>query len=887
MTDEPDSDDLFELVVECLDRIEDSGLTAIDAVCDEHPERASALRSRMSVLLGTGLVESDRDVPERLGDFRLGERLGGGGMGIVYAAVQESLGREVALKLLRPDQLLFPEARERFRREVQLVARLQHPGIVPIFTVGEERGVPYFAMERITGATLAQVLGPMLARVDAPRTGRDLADAVSAVTGCAVTGDLFAGSWEAACLRIGRSVGEALHYAHGRGVLHRDVKPSNVMVTADGRALLFDFGLASARGSDRLTKTGAQVGSLAYMSPEQVRGEGIDERTDVYGLGATLCELLTGAPPFSGRGGALVSAILAGDPVAIRRRRPSVSRDTETVCHNALDREPARRYATAYDFARDLGNVLAHRPIETRRAGPLLRAGRWAQRHPARALALVLALAAPTALAIQQAHAAGRVTAQRDRAEANLDKALAAIEVFLWDVGRIELEGVPHMEEARLRLLEEALAFFEDLMPQRPDDSALLLRWAELQRSMGEVLSDLGRLAEAETCFREQIAVFSQRDGLDQEQRHDLVGALNNLANVVETQGGSAEAVVLYEEAARALGSARDPRSLAALCNVERNRGRALVRLERPEEADAAYTTAVATAEALGDDYELGAALSGYSEALLRAGDLDRARSTHARALSLILGLAASAPDDPKILHEATFACLNAIDRTSVDEQPEILSTGLKLAERLVADYPLTPEYARTLAKLQTNLGVALMRGADLAGAEAQFRSALATSERLTGDVFEDVYVRGMAAHNLAQLLVQMGRADEALATSDRAIASLEQAVALRPDNADVRYSLAWARVQQGYARIASKDFDRAEDVVAPVPGLLPDDPRVHVAVAEVLANCPQVSAKRALAALARGLELGFDDMAYLRSSPELQPIASLPEFQSLLTATP
>ncbi len=884
MTEEPALDELSGLVLECLERIEDEGAGAVDDVCAAHPEQADALRSRMGLLLGTGLVGAEGDVPARLGDFRLGRRLGGGGMGVVYAAIQESLGREVALKLVRPDQLYFPEARERFQREVQLVARLQHPNIVPVYTVGEEKGVPFFAMECVEGATLAEVL----AVIDEPDRGRDLATALARVSGADVRGDLFAGSWTDTCLRIARDVASALEHAHERDVVHRDVKPSNIMLASDGRVLVFDFGLGREGGGERMTRTGSQVGSLAYMAPEQVRGEDADARTDVYGLGATLCELLTGAPPHAGRGEVLGQAILTGDPVSLRRRNPAVSRDVETVCRKALARDPSQRYATAGDFERDLVAVLERRPIEARRAGPFTRVLRWSQRHPASAAALLLAIVGPTALAVQQSRAAARLAVQRDRAEANLDKALDALRVFLWEVGQDGLADVPRMEGVRLRLLEEAQGFFEELMPQRPDDPALLQHWSDLQRAMADLLGQLGRLPEAEAGYRAQLSVLRALESLDNEQLHALVGCLNNLANVLERLDRGDEAIAAYDEALARLGAPDDARARQTVASLHRNRGLALMSAGRLDAATEAYTAAVATAEPLEDAYLLGASLNGLAQLHSTRGDEAAADAAFTRALAILLPLAAASAQRREVVHEAATACMNAGALAAPAQREQILRSGLPLAEQLVADFPLSTEYGRVRAKLLVNLGsflAATDRGAEAEEWSEQAVRAGADLVARDGNDFDGLVVQGMALVNLATLRVQSEQRVDACEPAARAGVLLERALRLRPDDVLVRTPLAWAGIQEGYGRVASGELARAQGAVARVPELLPDDPFAHVALAEVLAGC--ASAERALDALERGLELGFSDLDYLRASVELQPIAETARFQALLGDTP
>ncbi|MFO0980239.1 MAG: protein kinase [Planctomycetota bacterium] len=394
------SSDIEPLIAECLAQVDQDGEQAIARICAQHPEHAQALRRHLHALREVGLlspVPEDASFPEELGDFRLIRRLGGGGMGVVFLAQQRSLNRQVALKLIRSDYLFFADARGRFRREVEAVSRLKHPGVVPIYTVGEESGIPYFAMEHIEGCTLSAVLEQLRGRAPGTLRGADFRAAVVQHVEAADRADqeaeTFAGTWEQVCLRVVRQVANALDHAHAHGVLHRDVKPSNIIVTADGRALLLDFGLAQAAGTATLTQTGSQLGSLPYMAPERIAsGEGhFDPRADVYSLGVTLYELLTlRSPYFSASSEVTRQRILTGHPEAIRSVNAPVSWEAETVCLAAMERDPARRYASAASFARDLDNVLAHRPIEATRPPPVLRVRRWMSRHPVATVALLL-----------------------------------------------------------------------------------------------------------------------------------------------------------------------------------------------------------------------------------------------------------------------------------------------------------------------------------------------------------------------------------------------------------------------------------------------------------------------------------------------------------------
>ncbi len=417
MGDEIPLDRVGELMERCLALPEQEQRAELERLCRENPDLAADLRARFAFLADLGIegAAPSADLPERLGEFRLLGRLGGGGMGVVFKAEQTSLGRTVALKVVRPELVWFPGTRERFRREIDAIARLHHPGIVPVYAAGEEKGVPYFAMELVLGCSLAEAIAALAERAPESLAGSDLLRVVrerAGATDDAARGDSrsasslpapFARGWVDGCVEVARQVAEALAHAHEQGLVHRDVKPSNVLLTPDGRARLVDFGLTSSQGSDRLTRSGSQLGTLHYMAPEQLRGGAIDARADVYSLGATLHELLTLRPPFDAQDRlALERRVVEGRPDPIRARNRRVSVDAETVCLHAMAPEPARRYAGARAFADDLSRLLDGRPVAARPPGRVELVARWAKHHrgatAAVLLAFLLAAGVPTGL---------------------------------------------------------------------------------------------------------------------------------------------------------------------------------------------------------------------------------------------------------------------------------------------------------------------------------------------------------------------------------------------------------------------------------------------------------------------------------------------------------
>jgi WD40 repeat protein/serine/threonine protein kinase len=391
--------------------------------------------------------------PEQVGGYRIVREVGRGGMGAVYEAVQESLGRHVALKVLPPAAAGRGTFLARFRREAKAAARLHHTNIVPVFGVGEDNGIHYYAMQFIHGQGLDAVLedvkrlqgDPTAAEATPPPsaaqrlfTGPFAGAAAPATPGAGATGSATGPSggtrsgltgcsvprYYREVARLGVQAAEGLAHAHGQGVLHRDIKPSNLLLDLQGALWITDFGLAKTGDGEDLTETGDLVGTLRYMAPERYRGEA-DPRSDVYALGVTLYEMLTLRQAFPGDDRVrLIERITQGTPPRPRQLAPDIPRDLETIVLKAMAREPAARYVTAEALADDLHRFLEDRPIRARRATALERTWRWCRRNPALAAVSTLAVASllgATVLsinfAIHQSRAATNLRTALDDAE--------------------------------------------------------------------------------------------------------------------------------------------------------------------------------------------------------------------------------------------------------------------------------------------------------------------------------------------------------------------------------------------------------------------------------------------------------------------------------------
>ena len=431
-----------------LARVLDDYLAAIEsgeaidpeALIAAHPEIADRLRACLSVLRVASRVEVGADlgaaidpsVDARLGDFRILRMIGRGGMGIVFEAEQLSLHRRVALKVLPFAAALDPQQLRRFQIEAQAAAQLHHTNIVPIFSVGCERGVHYYAMQFIEGQSLASLIDDLrrLSQSESPSTASCASLALEVASGrldpspalspcpleqrvtegrlCGTessprpVGERIAEGWvrgirdgrrspDPACpvvlpdstrtpayfrtiAHLGQQAAEALDCAHRLGIIHRDIKPANLLVDVHGNLWITDFGLARMQADSSLTMTGDVLGTLRYMSPEQASARRgiVDHRTDVYSLGATLYELLTLRPACDGRDRAeVLHRIAFGDPRPPRSDNPFIPRDLETIVLKALAKDVSSRYPTAHDLADDLRRFLEDRTIQARRPSSL------------------------------------------------------------------------------------------------------------------------------------------------------------------------------------------------------------------------------------------------------------------------------------------------------------------------------------------------------------------------------------------------------------------------------------------------------------------------------------------------------------------------------------
>jgi len=583
----------------------------LDDYCRDRPDLDPELRQNLEEFLfvAEGLqagLDSDgsrRPAPpgkpepllgRRLGDFKVIREIGRGGMGVVFEAEQVSLNRSVALKVLPAHLTLRAESVERFKREASTASRLRHPGIVEIYSVGEEAENHFFAMELVDGTPLDRVINDLQKEDDFPVSGSRLIASISSggrprsASAARRTAeedpdlsDKLAGVFkkrtyvETVC-RLVLQVSDALDYAHEARVIHRDVKPSNILIRVDGTAVLTDFGLAREEGLPSLTVTGEFAGTPHYVSPEQAipKGKKSDHRSDIYSLGVTLYELLTLRRPFEGKTSQeIFGKIVSREPQAPRFLNSLIPRDLETVCLAAMEKNPERRYQTAREFADDIERFLNFEPVQARPIGMLTRSFRLVRRNPAYstlvALFLLVVVGGPLLFGIQQQKARLEIAdalkeSQRSEEKARREEATSR-RVCDYVIGLFELpfpDEVTGRSATVFELLRAGASDVDTYLATRPD---IQVRFKE---AIGRVYTGLGLYEEAESVLEEARAVADR----NMENGHSLIiGIDHKLADLYTRIGrhNAAEQLLeqILETRSRVLGP-EDPATLGTMADL-------------------------------------------------------------------------------------------------------------------------------------------------------------------------------------------------------------------------------------------------------------------------------------------------------------------------------
>jgi serine/threonine protein kinase/tetratricopeptide (TPR) repeat protein len=884
---------LAELVEELTARLHAGEAVNVEACARDHPEQAESLQRLLPAL--QMMAELSRSRPEgvalamgpdpwrdaergTLGDFRIVREVGRGGMGVVYEAVQISLARRVALKVLPFAAALDPRQLQRFKNEAQAAANLHHTNIVPVYGVGMERSVHYYAMQFIDGHTLAAMIHELrqLAGLDAPPT------VGSAGAAEPLAYDLTTGTWAQAqgehadpqpngpytpapasgtvphpatpltsgqgtrgqaffrtAANLGVQAAEALEHAHQLGVVHRDIKPANLLVApfsplspwgrgAGGEGLrlwVTDFGLAHCQTQAGLTMTGDLVGTLRYMSPEQVLAKRVlvDHRTDVYSLGVTLYELLTLEPAFGGNNRPeLLRQIAFDEPRPPRQRDRAIPAELETIVLKAMEKNPAERYATAREVADDLERFLQDKPIQARRPTMVQKVRKWSRRHQATVLTATALTVAFLLLAVGLLWLGySRIRRERDAKDVALAKAedsaraakesardaRQAVDRYYTTVSESTLFDTPAMQPLRRKLLEDALGYYQRFLQEHGDDPGLEAELATTHFRVWQINLAVDRFP---------AAMASLRGGLDlaeklYRQHPEDPELFKKLASF--RKGGS----WLHRNYEFSLDPREDVRTLERAAGfwealARQHPGIAEFRLSLAQTyADLAYIVwfgappgkelavyqkaygiyeklALENANSLEYQEHLARAHLWLSYYLNDARRFQEAENVANKGLYFAEAMTAQFPGVHcyrECLAEAYSRLTEVYADSRQDEKAEkAFRQAADLLERLAADVPNSPAYPAALALLERKRFYMLLGAGHLREAEKAARHEVAIYENLLaqfpgGGAYDNFL--GGAFWQLASVLNAAGRGPEAVDALRRSVLLREQAKSRYP----------------------------------------------------------------------------------------------------------
>jgi serine/threonine-protein kinase len=873
---------------------------AADSGTVDVPSAANGARTAEAAAGGTVDYRPDGTAPDQPGDaartyvpagrgpapvqtvagYEILGTLGRGAMGVVYKARQRGLRRVVALKMILSGGHADVYELGRFRTEAEAIARVQHPGIVQIYEVGEEDGRPFFSLEYVDGGSLQKkIRGEPQPPAEAAQMARRLADAI-------------------AC-------------AHAHGVVHRDLKPANVLLTRDGQPKITDFGLAKRLEDDSgQTHSGAILGTPSYMAPEQAEGKvrEVGALSDVYALGAVLYELLTGRPPFKG-------ASLLDTLEQVRTREPvpptvlqlKVPGDLETVCLKCLQKDPKKRYPSAGELADDLGRYLRGEPVRARPAGRAERLWRWARRNPKVALlsaglvlfvvgwavsATVLKLEADANARLAETNEqrarqnevvaqeqkklaeenAGRATKNAEEARANEAKALRNAQASIQRVirlgeflqVRLRDPGLTGKAEPEVRALREDLiarlkADMENMAREIERTNVSAFTRAATYQQLGDLLQHIGRSRDALAYFRKaydaakRVAQQKPEDDKAQANLAVMVARLGDAA--LELNGDTDRARAFYGKSlglheqlrARPRSHFYPPRQVEVFLSQDLVRlGQLELEAGRPAEARAHFRTCLdlrlawrqAEPKNVGAYSYLSQAYLLLGTALGHLGDARNAEACLSQALEMTEHLARVNP------HDLSFQA----DRATIG--------GARGDVQLLLDQPeqARASYRQALAAVQASLA---RPGEDYAARQALLAQ---THERL------------------AAVALRLGRPAEAAGDYKEALALRRQFAEADPGNRTVEAAYLLALAHAGRHAEAAR---RADALCRQAPGsapLLLQAARAYAAAADD----PGLAGK-ALQALRAAVAAGYRDVVALQSDPDLARLRQEPGFRALL----
>jgi serine/threonine-protein kinase len=842
----------------------------------------SDVQATLAVITGRAVQENTviRAPAEGGGRYRILRPHARGGLGEVFVAHDEELHREVALKAIQEERVHDAASRSRFVLEAEITGGLEHPGIVPVYGLGQyPDGRPYYAMRFIKGDNLKEAIE----RFHRDQAIQDIGERNLALREL-----------------LGRFVDvcQAVAYAHSRGVLHRDLKPGNVMLGRYGETLVVDWGLAKAsvRGRNSHTKDvpeetplfpasgseapptqmGLAMGTPGFMSPEQASGrlDQLSPASDVYSLGATLYALLTGQPPFTGTDvAALLERIGKGDflpPCQVKKNVPTA---LDAICRKAMALRREDRYQSALDLAADIEHWLADEAVTAYHESVTERLGRWSRRHralirAAAALLLtsVIALSISTYLIRQKEKTADaarkREQIARERADRNFKLAHDAVDKTMTRVAENKRLKEADFHGLRLELLKSAVPFYETFARQESDDPDLEAERGLAFHRLAFLEAELSQRNEARAAYEEAVTVFARlaADFPDVPRyRQDLALSHSNLGKLLsdliqaprrdDAESQFRAALDIQERLASDFPNIPEYRK--DLAQSRCYLARLLFHLSRhtgPDGAEANYRTALAIQEKLAKDFPDTADyrndlaktygnLSVLLTAMGRPSGPDSAESSCRAGLEIFQQLAADFPQDPEYRkdlaasHNNLGNLLNTVARLSGPDGAEAHArASLDVYEKLVADYPNVPDYRVRSAMSENNLGNrlnSLGRRVGPDSADSHHRAALVLQEKLAAEfpnIPQYTVALGGSYCNMGNTFRDDKKPDASLVWYARAIATLEpvlnkdsRLVEAREFLRNSHYSRAMALDVLGRHADAAKDWTRVTKLSEPV----------------------------------------------------------------------
>lgn len=781
-----------------------------DEFLSRYPDIANGLRDYLKALV---FVESvipspfQQPVATRpiaigsvIGDFRIVCEIGRGGMGIVYEAEQRSIGRRVALKVLPLSGSEDLRALQRFRNESQAVGTLHHPHIVPVFSVGEFEGVHFYAMQLISGKSLATVLkgyqqsnqppSTLALHVDPNAIQKTNSNHDVAFETIEKIDSLFPNTTShfQFVARTIRDAADALQHAHEYGIIHRDIKPSNLLLDAKNHVWVADFGLAKLPGSD-LTQTSDVLGTMRYASPEQASGRTVDARTDVYSLGTTLYESLTGVPAFEADDRlALLRKVVEDEPTPLRKLVRKIPLDLETICQKAMTKELSERYQTAAEFRDDLERFLQDQPIIARRANWIEKSHRWCRRYPVVAgllVTLCVALVGFVILSVRLVQTNSQLLATSKLEAESRKQLFQALESVVTGGAEDHLASQKEMTPRQREFYETLVRQFRSLAASAPRDDETQIQVAMAMTALGGLKNRMGEPDEGEIILRDAVRrhqTILKRRPKDQNTEVSLGRSFWTLGNSLEQKEDWEQAGVSFENAVALL----EP----------------IVR-EHPDR--------------LGDIRILASAQISRGVTRQQAGNIEAGMIWFESGLAELEKLLVQTPDDAWVRFSASD-CLSLMGRALLERrafQPanDAYNRGLELITPLLNKPEVELQFRMVASRLYVGRAMSSYELDERPSARKDFDTGIAGMKQILEQSVSQHSARrqlGLSLLKYGQLLGRDGYQPDAIGRFDEAIEVFQRLIADQPKMPNHQHNLAWVHEERAHVLIELERFKEA-----------------------------------------------------------------------------